>query len=297
MNTFFTDSIRPKKRFEIHGIYTSIDKACDTGFEFNGESHPFWELLYVKDGVVEVIEEENTYVLYGGTMICHAPGEFHRIKSVKGAGARIHVLTIDHSGVLPENIKNGVFALPLELRAEYEKCFAKLYYMCYEKDRNKIGNSDACSSNAAPPSREAGNPNKIGHEGLARLTVFLLSLANISANEEMLSTSRGAAEYSRIVSVMQDGVDDCLSLEQIAQIRHVSKSYVTKLFKSYAGEGPMQYYARIRIARIQSLLLGGYSLSEIAEKMGFSSLSYLSAFFKERCKISASEWLARAKEN
>lgn len=296
MSTYFKTSVKPKKHFEIVGIYTAINKICDSDFEFFGESHPFWEILYVKDGTLEVIEDENTYLLYGGTVICHAPNEFHRIKSVTD-GSHIHVLTVDVVGALPDGIKGGVFALCAQERESFEKCFAQLYYMCAEKGRNQIANGGACVSNISSPLSEVGNPNKIGYEGLLRLTVFLLSLARLTANDRMISTSIRAREYGKIVSTMQKGVCDNLSIDEIAAIHHVSKSYVTKLFKTHAAEGPMRYYSRLRIAKIQQLLLDGLSLSEIAELMHFSSLAYISAFFKNRCGISATEWLERVRGN
>jgi quercetin dioxygenase-like cupin family protein len=102
MSTDRRIAVQPKLQFEISGIYTAVNKKCEAGFVFTGESHPFWELLYVKNGMVEVIEDEKTYVLYEGDLICHAPNEFHRIKSAGGTTPRIYVLTLLHSGILPE---------------------------------------------------------------------------------------------------------------------------------------------------------------------------------------------------
>lgn len=291
MNIFFEKSIKPKKKFEILGIYTAIDKICDSEFDFTGESHPFWEFLYVKEGTVKVIEEENTYVLCEGAMICHAPGEFHRIKSVGGTSAHIYVLTVEHKGELPESIGKGVFELSLDMREQYEKCFAQLYYMCSEKGRNRSNHDLLCSSNASASFKETGNPNRIGQEGLSRLTVFLLTLSHLNANETMVFTSQRAQEYGKIALTMQRTVCDALSIDDFAAMHHVSKSYITKLFKSYAGEGPMKYYSRLRLSKIQKLLLDGISLPEIVDIMNFSSLAYLCAFFKNKCGVSAIEWL------
>ncbi len=295
MNTFFNKPIQPRKKFDIIGIYTSIDKKCEPGFVFSGESHPFWEILYIKSGMVEVVEDEKTYILYEGNLICHAPNEFHRIKSAGGTAPHICVLTIQNTGSLPEAISNGVFALLLDMREQFEKCFKQLFFLCHERGGHSSYHNDQCSSDNLFLT-EVGNPDKIGHEGLARLTVFLLTLSYMSANSSQISTSHRAREYSRLVATMSEKIYSGLTLDRIAEIHHISKSYITKLFKSYAGEGPMKYYSRLRISKIQELLQNGMSLSDIVEKMNFSSSAYLSSFFKEKCGLSPSEWLKSVKD-
>ena len=295
MSMFFEKSIKPKRHFEILGVYTSIEKKCENCFEFLGESHPFWELLYVKKGMLEVVEDENTYVLYEGSIICHAPGEFHRIRNIGEASAHILVLTLDTIGALPDNVKNGVFALTKELRELFEESFRSLFYMCYEKGRTKSPHAQVCSSDVDAAPENLGNPNKVGEEGLASLTVFLWKLSKQKVNDTLISTDRRAREYSKIVSTMSDNISENLSIDEISALHHVSKSYVTKLFKAYAGEGPMKYYARLRLTKIQNMLLSGIGISKIVEDMNFSSAAYLSSFFKEKTGLSPMEWLGRAK--
>ena len=66
-----------------------------------------------------------------------------------------------------------------------------------------------------------------------------------------------------------------------------------KLFRTYAGEGAMSYYARLRAAEIKRLLDEGRSVAETAELMNFSSSSYLSTFFKKQTGMTPSEYTER----
>ena len=47
-------------------------------FEFKGESHNFWEFLYVDKGTVAVRADDTWTTLYTGDIIFHQPNEFHR---------------------------------------------------------------------------------------------------------------------------------------------------------------------------------------------------------------------------
>lgn len=51
-------------------------------FEFKGESHNFWEFLYVDKGTVAVRADDTWTTLYTGDIIFHSPNEFHAIKSI-----------------------------------------------------------------------------------------------------------------------------------------------------------------------------------------------------------------------
>jgi AraC-like DNA-binding protein len=130
-----------------------------------------------------------------------------------------------------------------------------------------------------------------------RLSAFLLSLPRAISEKSHLYDSPGAKEYRAIVSSMQNRLDEGLSLGDFSRIHHLSKSYITKLFESYCGEGPMKYYGKLRILRVEELLLEGRGLQFIAERMNYSSVSYLSYSFKKIVGISVSNWLAKQRRN
>ena len=67
--------------FRITGICSALEREFESSYEFMGESHNFWEIFAVTSGEVEVVEDERTYHMVSGDVICHAPGEFHRLKS------------------------------------------------------------------------------------------------------------------------------------------------------------------------------------------------------------------------
>ena len=48
-------------------------------YDFSGESHDFWELVFVDSGEITVTDGNNTHILMQGQIFLHHPGVFHNI--------------------------------------------------------------------------------------------------------------------------------------------------------------------------------------------------------------------------
>ena len=101
-----------------------------------------------------------------------------------------------------------------------------------------------------------------------------------------------AAEYRDLVRTLRQCVRENLTLKDLSERHHISESYIKKLFRTYAGEGAMTYYNRLRIREIRSLLDEGHTAAAIAECMNFSSVAYLSYFFKNQTGSNMREYRA-----
>ena len=64
---------------EISSVYTFFHFHFATGYVFRGERHPFWEMVYVKSGQVDIGADDDVHMLGGGAVIFHRPDEFHSI--------------------------------------------------------------------------------------------------------------------------------------------------------------------------------------------------------------------------
>lgn len=275
-------SYRPTIPFSITGFYSAFDMQWNQSFDFSGERHDFWEVVVVIAGEVEVIEDGRIYRLGAGQLICHAPNEFHRIKSAGGTDPHVLITSFSHTGTLPQRLQEGVFALTPTLLEEYQSIFYQFYPFFRES-----------YSQNEPSQKE--DPMQNAYVGLHRLEAFLLRLSQYETTNEPLSTGPSAAEYRRLVHTMRTKVYNGLSLEELSREHHISQSYVKKLFHLYAGVGAMTYFANLRIKEIKNLLDTGATLNEITERMNFSSTAYLSAFFKKHAGLSPSKY--RSKSN
>ena len=245
-----------KSTFEIDGFYTAIKYDWTESFVFNGESHDFWEAVFVESGRVDITEDENFYTLSEGNVIFHAPMEFHRIRSAEGSSPKVFVFSFKTTGELPETIRAGVFTV----NSLQKKLFDALRDSVYDyvhKDSSAIS----------------------GEKATSLLKLFIIEIAKnpIATN---ITSPHTAREYQRIISFMSKNILENLTLEDIASRTNISVSYMKILFKTYAGIGPKSYYNLLRVQKATELLSRGNSVTEVSLALNFSSASYFSAFFK-----------------
>lgn len=82
-----------------------------------------------------------------------------------------------------------------------------------------------------------------------------------------------------------------VTLSDLSHIGSLSEKYISRRFKQIYGETPIYYRDSLRIEMACELLRGmHYSISEIAEKCGFSDLFYFSKIFKKRKKVSPGQY-------
>lgn len=101
-----SDSATPKKFrryksvplnavFDIPKIYTVHYFEYDCNYVFKGESHDFWEILFVDCGSVEVTVENRSMVLEKGSLLFHQPNEFHALRAIGKNPPNLIVVSFD----------------------------------------------------------------------------------------------------------------------------------------------------------------------------------------------------------
>jgi AraC family transcriptional regulator len=90
-------------------------------------------------------------------------------------------------------------------------------------------------------------------------------------------------ELYRRMSRAKDVIFSCyeqpLSIEELSQEVCISKYHFTRLFKDMYGMSPYQFLKTVRLEKAKELLSKGYSMREIANKVGFDEgNSFINAF-------------------
>ena len=88
-----------------------------------------------------------------------------------------------------------------------------------------------------------------------------------------------------------------ITLEEMAEVAHLSKYHFLRLFKATYGMTPMEYVSKRRIERAQDLLRStNLTVTEVCFAVGFSSLGSFSTRFKEIVGETAGEFQRRYAE-
>ncbi len=81
--------------------------------------------------------------------------------------------------------------------------------------------------------------------------------------------------------------------EQLSAISGISTVYFRKIFSEIYNTSPMKYIQFIRIEKAKDLLIGDYSVGDVATAVGFNSIYHFSRAFKKITGCSPSEFARR----
>ena len=117
-------------------------------------------------------------------------------------------------------------------------------------------------------------------------TIFrTLDLSSSNANKERLSPA---------VNYLLDHLTERIDCTCLAKSCNLGSSQFYTLFKAEYGMSPLEYRDKVVIKRASMLLKDGtLSVTEIAEMLGFESVSYFSRFFKKHRGISPSYYVKK----
>ncbi len=257
-------------QLNITGFYTAFAMKHPEKYIFEGESHNFWEVMYVKKGSVSVSADERIYELGEGEMIFHKPMEFHKFINTGEGALSIFVISFSATGKLMKKFENGVFVLSREQEYAFRSIIDYLRNSCTKNLVDKgFSFFDDCDITQA-------------HINILKnsLELFLLrDLMGSTVIKPALSTAE-ALVFKTAVRSMKDNINLPLNVIDIADNCSVSVSYLKKIFSKYAGIGIHEYFLNLKILEATKLLKEGMSVTETAETLAFSSQNYFSTVYK-----------------
>jgi len=107
---------------------------------------------------------------------------------------------------------------------------------------------------------------------------------------------RNSAVTHEIRHILEQSAEGNISLRELAERVHMSVPTLKRVFKSGAGTTPMRYHRMLRMQRAELLLRHGMlTVSQIADKLGFSSLFHFSKAFKQSVGVTPTEFASTAR--
>lgn len=268
--------IYPKRQISVDGVYGIIDCVRPKGYRFEGESHPFWEFVYVKDGKAGASADERVYTLSKGSVLFHKPMEFHRIWSLEDTSPKLYILSFEASGEMVRSLEN----LSLKLDEGGEKTLDKLVKMS-RRAFEIYGEGGLKSTRNEVLAQEYCNTLELFLLSLMRETPEMVLPADLSPDSRL---------FSQTVMYLRENLSSKMTVEQVADHFFVSSSRIKKLFSRYSGLGVMAYFNNMKIIEAQKLLDDGFGIGEVAERLGFSNQFYFSTVFKKALGLTPTQF-------
>ena len=99
---------------------------------------------------------------------------------------------------------------------------------------------------------------------------------------------------NRAREMMRRHIGDNLPPEEIARRLNIGYTWFRRTFRAYVGIAPAQYQLQLRHNKARELLTTtDRTVSEIAAELGFENVSQFSAFFRQREKITATQYRSK----
>jgi AraC-like DNA-binding protein len=107
-------------------------------------------------------------------------------------------------------------------------------------------------------------------------------LAHDSERDKVLEAKR----------VIEDSIDQPYTIKELSRKVAMNECYLKKGFKALLGKTIHEYQQELRIARAKELLVQpGFSVSDVANSLGYSSISHFSTAFKKATGMKPCELL------
>jgi len=283
---------RLKKTIDIKQMITMYYFEFGKEYVFRGEKHDFWEFLYVDKGEIEVIADDRQLHLEQGSIVFHKPNEFHRFHANRVKAPNLIVMTFDCDSPAMKHFHNAVIRLEADER--------NLLASVIEEGMH------AFSFPFRYPLRDHRlTSGPVGCEQMIKLylEMFLIRLLRrISARAtsgllpSTVKEKNDEAVVKSVVRYLEERVGSPVTLDDISDTLHVSKSRLKELFKKGTGLTIMEYFAKLRIDKAKLLIREQpNNFTEIAGMTGFGSVHYFSKAFKKATGMNPSEYARSVK--
>lgn len=253
----------------ITNIYSFTYQERQKNFKFEGERHPFYEMIYVDLGSVEVNLENKNFVIKQGEVLFYDKNYFHTCEVVGNKVCSFLNVTFDSELKDLSEIVNQVI---------------KIDHKIYDILKNML--------------EESGSYKKYSNETvftLLQLLILKILQARKNQAEKSKSEAKEMKSGNRLVNRCEEYVINNLqenfTVSYLAKLLLVSESTLTKTFKKIKGISIGEFISKQKLEAAKRMILNGeYEITEIADRLGFCSLSYFSYRFTQEYGISPREY-------
>ncbi len=266
-------SMNKEQSFTIRGTAKLLNVASSRyGGDWHSvpHTHNHTELFYIVGGKGQFLIEDQAFPVDANNLVIINPNVLHTEDSLNAQPLEYIVLGIEGIELATTAISNGRFCILDHFESvEIAGCLRNILR---ETEQKNTGYEDVCQAY------------------MEILIIRLMRTTSIAvpAEPQAVTTNRQCAAVRRYIDLH---FKEALTLEQLAEEGHMNKYYLSHAFKREYGVSPINYMIYKRIEESKYLLTEtDLSMSQIAQLLGFSSLSYFSQVFHRTQDISPKEY-------
>ena len=277
--------IVPQQAIEIPQLYSVHYFEYSSQYKFLGESHDFWEFLYVDKGNVHVVAGTEEFDLTRGQMIFHQPGEFHALYADGVVAPNLVVISFACSSPAMDFFRGRTLFAGAQERALLARIVEETT-LSFSTPLDDPGTLTLVRRENAPIGGE-----QLILNALEELLIRLLRQGDHLQKAEFNRPARLDETLSAVVRYMEQRLDQPLTVDQICRDNTLGRSQLQKLFHQQTGGGVMDYFSRMKINAAREMIREGrLNFTQVSERLGFQSVHYFSRRFRSLTGMSPSEY-------
>lgn len=277
------------EEFVIDSIVTVHYFEFAKNYVFKGEKHGFWEFVYVDKGELEIMAEDKGYKLKQGEMIFHKPNEFHNLWANGKIAPNIIVITFVCNSEAMKYFENKLIVTGDTVKDLLSKIIREAL-MAFSTPLNISGTTKLDKTNK--PTFGSEQLLKIY---LQQLLIYLVRKGkNIVPNERLSSLviERSHNDSTKnVINYLKNNLSTNISFDNVCLYSKLGSTNLKAMFKEQMGMGVMEFYKTLKIEKSKEFIREElFNFTEIAEKLGYSSIHYFSRHFKKSTGMTPSEY-------
>ena len=266
-------SLNQNQSFTIRGTAKLLNVAsAKYGGDWHSvpHTHNHAELFYIVGGKGQFLIEDQLYPVNTNHLVIINPNVTHTEVSLNAQPLEYIVLGIDGVELSIDNTSNGQFCILDHFESmDITSCLRNILR---EMELKQPGYEDICQA------------------FMEILIIRLMRSTGLSVPTEP-QNNVGNHQCAAVRRYIDHHFKESLTLDQLAEEAHMNKFYLSHAFKREYGVSPINYMISRRLEESKYLLAEtDLSMSQIAQLLGFSSLSYFSQVFHRTQEITPMEY-------
>ena len=266
-------SLNQEQSFTIRGTAKLLNAASARyGGDWHSvpHTHNHMELFFIVGGRGQFLIENQLYPVDVNNLVIINPNVVHTEVSLNAQPLEYIVLGVAGIQLATSDTSNGQFSILDHFEsAEISGCLRNILR---EMEQKNTGYEDVCQA----------------YMEILIIRLMRSTALAVPSESQMLSVNHQCAVVRRYIDLH---FKEALTLEQLAEEGHMNKFYLSHAFKREFGVSPINYMISKRIEESKYLLAEtDLSMTQIAQLLGFSSLSYFSQVFRRTQSVTPMEY-------
>ena len=233
-------------------------------------THNHVELFFIVGGKGPFLIEDRAYAVNTNDLVIINPNVTHTEVSLSAQPLEYIVLGIEGIELATGANSDGQFCILDHFEsAEFSSCLRNILR---ETELEQPGYEDVCQA----------------YMEILIIRLMRNTALSVPTEPQTITGNRQCAAVRRYIDLH---FKEPLTLEQLAEEAHMNKYYLAHAFKREYGVSPISYMISRRVEESKYLLAEtDLSMSQIAQLLGFSSLSYFSQVFRRTQSLTPMEY-------